>query len=136
MMDMKHYRVAFLAVLILGCTGYSAVTDTTYSRAYVYRPHSGPVDIFFGDLRPQRAYVEIGLIDIVGGQYHSTSDLVRKMQSRARAMGADAVIAIKTSHTTREETTLLDALAGNEPDVFTASVVTGIAIKYLQEPEP
>lgn len=122
-----------LITLISSCTyGYSAVTDVTYSRSYAYKPHNRTVEIYFGEQKPSRTYRQIGLIEVQGGKYYSMDALVAKMRKQAQAIGADAVIDIRKSSTERERGSLLDALDDEEPEIYTAPVITGIAIKYIQ----
>ncbi|HMV27206.1 MAG TPA: hypothetical protein PLH27_16305 [bacterium] len=122
-----------LIALVSSCTyGYSASTDVTYSRSYAYKPHNRTVEIYFGDNKPSRAYRQVGLIEVQGGQYYSMDALVAKLRRQAQAIGADAVMDIRKSSTQRERGSLLDALTDEKPEIYTAPVITGIAIKYIQ----
>lgn len=122
-----------LITLVSSCTyGYSAATDVTYSRSYAYKPHNRTVEIYFGDNKPSQEYRSIGLIEVQGGKYFSMDALVAKLRRQAQAIGADAVIDIRKSYTQRERGSLLDALTDEKPEIYTAPVITGIAIKYIQ----
>lgn len=122
-----------LITLVSSCTyGYSAATDVTYSRSYAYKPHNRTVEIYFGDNKPSQEYRSIGLIEVQGGKYFSMDALVAKLRRQAQAIGADAVIDIRKSYTQRERGSLLDALTEEKPEIYTAPVITGIAIKYIQ----
>lgn len=130
----------FFLCCLESCTyGYSSYTDIAYQEAYTFKPHTRFVEVFFEDTKPVKAYRQIGLIEIDGAAHHTNDALLVKIRKRAQEMGADAVIGVRKSTTTRSQGSLVgDILFGDGKDdnSYVASVFTGIAIKYEEEIKP
>jgi hypothetical protein len=131
-MRTKNPFIVMTFILICGCTyGYSHHVDVAYLKSYSYKSHNREVEVFFGSNKPLRAYVEFALIEVKGAQYDGMNALLAQIKTKAQELGADAIININKDFTTREQGSLIDVLADEEPEKYTSSVFTGIAIKYI-----
>jgi hypothetical protein len=132
---MKRLIVFFtIPVLFMSCAyGYEAVSDIAFIKSYRYQAHSGPVEIFYDDERPQKLFVQFAIIEIKGAQYDNMNHLLALMRERAQSIGADGVMNIRKDFAGRQRGLVLDAFMDEEPENYTAPVFTGIAIKYINE---
>ncbi|MCX5666858.1 MAG: hypothetical protein NTY34_00875 [Candidatus Omnitrophica bacterium] len=78
-----------LSVPILYAFDFTSYTDKAYKKKSV----DAPIEIFFGNEKPSRAYKFIGEIT---GNIKSAEDLKGILQKEARNAGGDAVINIQT----------------------------------------
>lgn len=134
-------KLRFLWLFLIGsgllafssCT-YGYTTDVQISRneAYTYRPHSKFVEVFFDDHEPARRYKQIAMIEVDGSEFENNPILLEKLRVRAQRLGADAVIKIRKSTTQRQSGELLsELLFDDKPETYTATVLSGVAVKYL-----
>ena len=124
---------------LFGCAyGYSVSSETTLI-GNTYIP-SEKVDVFFGEYRGDEKLEQIAFIRALGAQYSRTPELLDKLKIKARSLGADAIIEIKTSDTERRSGLLvLDLMTigstdrrDDENDTYNAPVLSGIAVKYVK----
>ncbi len=120
-------------LVISGCTyGYNTDIEITRNDAYIYRPHNRFVEVFFDDHEPSRHYKQIAMIETDGSEYEDNSILLEKLRKRAQRLGADAVIKIRKTTTQRQSgEALTEFLFDDEPETYTATVLSGVAIKYI-----
>lgn len=125
--------IASSLLVISGCTyGYSTDIEISRNEAYTYRPHTRFVEVFFDDHEPRRNYKQIAMIEADGSEYEDNAILLEKLRRKARQVGADAVIKIHKSTTQRQSGELITQLLfDTEPETYVASVLSGVAIKYL-----
>lgn len=72
------------------------------------------------------------MIEADGSQFEDNSILLEKLRKRAQGLGADAVIKIHKSTTQRQSgEALSEFLFDGEPETYTAVVLSGVAIKYI-----
>lgn len=124
---------------LFGCSyGYTVRSEATLIGA-TYTP-SASVDIFFGEYRGSENIEQIAFIRALGAQYSRTPELLDKLKMKAKSLGADAIIEIKTSDTERRSGLLaLDLMTigstdrrDDENDTYYAPVLSGIAVKYVE----
>ena len=90
---MKKMILAILT-LVLSVPNLYAFDFTSYTdKAYKKRSVDAPIETFFGNEKPSRAYKFIGEIT---GNIKSAEDLKGALQKEARDAGGDAVINIQT----------------------------------------
>jgi hypothetical protein len=90
---MKKIIVMLLVLLIIGCTPAVKFAQT----GKVYPPYSGPVKIYENE--PQNInYDEIGWITSEGDWNHAWGDLLKKLQEKAAANGANAIILVTSNY--------------------------------------
>ena len=71
-------------------------------------------------------YASIGILEIQGGEYSSLEEVFGELKKEAKRNCANAVINVKQSTTLRETEVLFDD--PDEGDLYTASVLTGLAV--------
>jgi uncharacterized protein YbjQ (UPF0145 family) len=129
----------FLPVLsLLGCSyGYTVRSEATLIGS-TYTP-SASIDVFFGEYRGSQNLEQIAFIRALGAQYSRTPELLNKLKMKAKSLGADAIIEIKTSDTKRGSGLLaLDLITigstgkKDDNDTYNAPVLSGIAVKYVE----
>ena len=120
-------------LVIGGCTyGYSTDFEISRNEAYIYRPHNRFVEVFFDDHEPTRHYKQIAMIEAEGSEYEDSAILLEKLRKRAQRLGADAVIKIRKTTAKRESGEIVtELLFDDEPETYTAAVLSGVAIKYV-----
>jgi len=123
-------------VFFLGCSyGFSIRSTVARISEEKYEPHTGPIDVFFEDTKPEKGYIQIALIELKGGRSYdeSSSDvLLKKMKEEAQKLGADAVINVKVAPMIREGGYLFDE---EEDEQYSTIFMTGIAVKYQTDIE-
>ena len=139
-MKFKLSLLLLVAVFSLfGCAyGYSVSSETTLIGS-TYIP-SERVDVFFGEYRGDEKLEQIAFIRALGARYSRTPELLDKLKIKAKSLGADAIIEIKTSDTERRSGLLaLDLMTigstdrrNDEDDTYNAPVLSGIAVKYVE----
>jgi hypothetical protein len=119
--------------VISSCTyGYTTDIEVSRNEAYSYRPHTRFVEVYFDDHEPARHYKQIAMIEADGSQFEDNTILLEKLRKRAQRLGADAVIKIHKSTTQRQSgEALSEFLFDGEPETYTAAVLSGVAIKYI-----
>lgn len=137
--------LAFLAPLA-GCYGIDVQMHETPLSALKFAAHSRPVDIYMGNILPQRRYLQLAFLEVVGNDASNTSSLLALLKDKARALGAQAIIGINKTYKGR---TMGNAgvdilnIAGCVADSkncstspkdlqidYSAPVLSGIAIRY------
>jgi hypothetical protein len=119
-------------IFFSGCYGYSTDIQVSRNGAYSYRPHNRFVEVFFDDKEPARVYQQLAMIEVDGAEYEDNVLLLEKLRRRAQKLGADAVIKIRKSTANRERGDVVSAiLFDEEPESYTATVLSGVAIKYI-----
>ena len=86
-----------------------------------------------------KKYEQISYIEVLGGEYSKTDDLVKELRRKAKSVGADAVIDIRKGRRVRKETDgvllLLNIAAGEDSShtsrEYRSDNLQGLAIKYL-----
>ncbi len=108
---------------------YGFYTDCDYTPLTTekYENTTGIVDLYFEGTPVERAYTQIGLIEVVGEKYADNGKLLAYLKNSAVENGADAVISIKKQYKMREKGIIIDP---EKIDYYSATVFTGIAIKY------
>ena len=95
------YLVATLAALITACSAHSPMivknTVETTPAAVKLQPHNEKVFVT-EDTLPASAYDFVSIIDIGKVWYGGSTSVLVSMAERARQLGADAVIDVKTWH--------------------------------------
>ena len=90
------------------------------------------MEVFFDDHEPVRPYKQIAMIEADGSKYEDNTILLEKLRKKAQRLGADAVIKIHKTTTNRQSGEVLSQLLfDDEPETYTAIVLNGVAIKYL-----
>lgn len=72
-------------------------------------------------------YINIGMLEVQGGEYSSLEDVFIELKKEAKRNCANAIIHLKQSTTLRETEILFDD--PNDGDLYTSSVLTGVAVK-------
>jgi hypothetical protein len=139
---MKPYYLiaAAIVTLLVGCMpyGHEIETEITKIGEVNLSPEIGLVEIYFGETPPQKEYIQIALIEVVGKKYSPTDTLLAVMKRQAQNLGADAIVSVKKSYRDRETGDLVDDLLniGNEKhknEAYSAPILTGVAIRYKRE---
>ena len=94
-----------ISLLLAGCSAHSPMiarttTDSEPVSATKYPSHGNKVLVLVAEesLPPSAKYEVVSQIDVGMARYGSTRTLYQLMATRARALGADAVIEVKTWH--------------------------------------
>lgn len=106
--NMKHKTIVFyilwitIVILISGCSAHNPFIITNTSQTIPvsdakYPPHSEKVYISSESISAGN-YDVIGFIEVGKIWYGSSSNILLSMAERARELGADAVIEVKTWH--------------------------------------
>ncbi len=86
---MKRLGVVMVLVILIGCVSVKNVPFESMARTP--KPDDFPIEIV--DSRNiSKAYKVIGLVQANAGKKHSVGDILEKLRSGARQMGADALI--------------------------------------------
>jgi hypothetical protein len=114
-----------------GSTYRTAALSYSDSMLYVY----SDVQIFFSNkpMGNNLEYLELGTIELEGGQYTTDEEMMEKFKRDAYNMYAHAVISVKASFKTKTRGyyEIKDKrLKDNVVDTYQAMVYTGIAIRY------
>ena len=132
---MKIWRpVALLVAMFvpLSCTyGDQAYSSATTIKSLPHRSPRERLDFFFGDEKPGRAYLQVALIEAVGGTYTADDELLVRLKHEAALCGADAVIGIRKGSQTRESGALF---CKGCKHAYGATVFSGIAVVYRDRP--
>jgi hypothetical protein len=100
----KHYRVAIFGTLVFAaCSAHNPFivtnqTQSSLSSNATYPPHHEKVFVTEQSLPAVVPFDLIGTIDIGKVWYESSDDVLTAMADRARELGANAVIQVKTWH--------------------------------------
>ena len=122
-----------LTLVLLSCAyGHRSYSTVTTIKSQPRRPPRDRLDFFFGDQKPKSPYLQIALIEAVGGSYTAEDELLVRLKHRAALCGADAVIGIKKSSKTRQSGDL--ACTDGCKRTYGATVFSGIAVVYLDVP--
>lgn len=98
-------------------------TDTT-----VYS--TSEIELYFGELKPDRPYIQVAYMESVGGKYSTMEELLLAMKKEAVALKSHAIIQIRKTQKEEEYGVLF---ADSENEKFQAEVYTGIAVRYLKK---
>jgi hypothetical protein len=100
-MNKKFFFV--LAALLSGCSAHnpfivSNTTDTKAESAKKYPAHTNKVFVTEGALPPSAKYEVLESIEVGKVWYGAAGEVKQSMAERARQIGADAVVDVKTWH--------------------------------------
>lgn len=91
---MKRVLIAILALSVfVGCTPLVKFTPT----GKTYPPYAGPVKIY-ESLPENLNYVEIGWVTSEGDWNHAWGDLLKRLQQKAAANGANAILLVTSNY--------------------------------------
>ena len=137
----KAALLIFLSLWLLGCTYGNTIYSEVTPIGNSHLPTSD-VEIYFGEYNGDYKYEQIAYIRVVGRKYSKTPELLEELKARAKSMGADAVINLKTSDTERESGSVAESLIElastldsveyepPEKDRYMTLVLDGVAVKY------
>ena len=119
----------------VGCTyGYeSYVRATMFTRERLV-PTDAEIEVHFEGQPVARAFRQIAYLEATGKEDARTSDLVKLLKDKARALGADAVISVKKGSRARERGDIItDLIERGDADNYRyeAPVLSGLAVKYV-----
>ena len=127
------------SVLMSGCTSGGSIRSESISSSNQYYPATKYVELFFGSYNGNKKYEQISFIEVSGGRYSKTDELITELRRKAKSVGADAVIEVRKGRMVRKETdgTLLAlSIAAGEDSShssqeYRSDTLQGLAIKYL-----
>ncbi len=98
---MKKVVLLFLALIFSGCSAHSTwiaqdTTDTTPITKNAYSAHGNKVFVSEEIVPDKSQFTTIATIDVGKVWYGSTDNVLESMAIRARELGADAIIEVKT----------------------------------------
>ncbi|MDX5419272.1 MAG: hypothetical protein LPK09_08640 [Hymenobacteraceae bacterium] len=117
------FALTLSTILLGGCTSdlYPEVDERLTSLAM--QPHANVIEIFFGGEWPKEEYIKVAALETRGGPYIT---LIKSLQSKARAYGADAILVQEKKIIPDVHTEIItDRIA-----TTTINSLSGIAIKY------
>jgi len=138
---MKTPVIILLSSLLLtACTSGGRIQSESISVGSQYYPATSYVDVYFGSYNGDKKYEQISYLQVSGGKYSKTDELIKELRRKAKSIGADAIIDVRKGGTVRKEidgTLVLLNIAGGFRDSskasseYRADTLEGIAIKYL-----
>ena len=110
---------------------------TTMISSYYYEPNYNEIELFFDDIKPDKKFIQLAYIEVLGDRVSSTDVLLNRIKSEAQEVGADAVVNLNKYYITRTQggfLELIDILSNDdyEPDEYNAPSMKGIAVKYIE----
>ena len=130
----RSFTVFLYLFILQSCLfryGIHTQTDYTPLSSEKYENTNGTVDIYLEGVPVERPFKQIGMVEVVGERQADNQKLLAYLKDTALKNGADAVIEVKKLFKRREEGIVAET---EHADVYSASVLTGIAIKYTDEP--
>lgn len=99
---MRSFVIWMLAMLLVSCSAHStfkpvSITDTTIMSEKRFEPHTNAIFITKETLPPD-SYEMVAQIEVGKVWYGSSRSVFKSLADRARELGADAVIEVKTWH--------------------------------------
>ncbi|WP_144395472.1 hypothetical protein [Pleionea sediminis] len=140
----KSFTVVVGFLFLSGCMVGNKIDTEITPIGESYSP-TRKVDIYFGEFHEERKYEQIAFLRVRGKQRSRTPKLIERIKLKAQSLGADAVINLETTREIRREGSLALSLIDNfstsddphyqpyEYDEYNALVLTGVAIKYIDE---
>jgi hypothetical protein len=137
---MKTICIFLLTTLLIsGCTSGGSTRSESISVGNQYHPATKYVELFFGSYNGNKKYEQISFIEVSGGKYSKTDDLIKELRRKAKSVGADAVIDIRKGRMVRKEIDgallALSIAAGEDSShasrEYRSGNLQGLAIKYL-----
>ena len=125
----KSLLLLLMAPVLQGCLVYGGNTQSQFAainKIECTQP-SQELYIFTEGESIEFDYVNIGMIEVQGGEFASLEEVFEALKNEAKRNCANAIIHIKQSTTVRETGVVFDD--PSEEDLYTSSVLTGIAIK-------
>ncbi len=123
--------VAGILVLLAGCT----TTPVNVVKTEVipiadshYYPATDHVDVLFGELPESGSYQQLAYIQVTGGPDTRLTELVNRMKMKARMMGADAVVDLKTSSVLRNADDGGDSQSTASDDDNTGTAILAVGV--------
>lgn len=123
--------LALSTVMLSGCTSglYPEVDEKLTSLPT--QPHAREVEVFLAGEWPQEEYIKVAALETRGGENTPYIKLIKSLQAKARAYGADAVVVQDKKFISDVHTEII-----TERVATTGwSALTGIAIKYKKNLE-
>lgn len=134
--------ILLLALTLSGCSfGYNSYVSATMITNDTYPPSTNNTEVIFEDKPIHREYDQIAYLEAISHESSRLPELLSLLKDKAKSIGADAVIFIKKRRQTRSSRDLIiDTMSlatGDriDNDEYEAPVLTGIAIRYKNEPE-
>lgn len=108
--------VLAIGVMLAGCTSTQAsFTPAAKGQSFAPRARDYPIEILEGDQAPTRPYDEVGELNVhlesTGFVGFTFADALPQLQAKARAAGADAIMAISEKRTRYLETSMYNLSA-------------------------
>lgn len=89
-------NVLFLLVFVCGAlfmSGCGVRQTSLTNETYQARPANHRIDLFIGELRPYRKYVQLGFLEKTAEySWTRSNEILENLKARAREMGGDALI--------------------------------------------
>lgn len=111
-------------MLLAGAVSLSACSPSLHPEAderltkVPAQPHGYEIEVFFAGEWPREEYIKLAALETRGGENVPYAYMIKNLQDKARAYGADAVVI-------QEKNVVSDVYTTN-----TWSALTGVAIKY------
>jgi hypothetical protein len=90
------------------------------------------LDVFMGGDKPAFAYQTLGLVEVQGAQFTQPEAIFNRLKVEALNRGAHAIMDVQVKSARREEGLLFEDKHGS----YTAKVMTGVAIRYVDGHRP
>ena len=137
----KNIFVLFLSLLLMACTTGTRISASSIPTSNQYYAPTNYVDLYFGSYPGEKKYEQISFIEVLGGEYSKTDELVKELKRKAKSLGADAVINVHKGRMEREKidgALLFINIASQErsdsaTSTYRTSTLEGIAIKYIED---
>ena len=93
-------------------------------------PTEKPILLFFSGEPISFEYHKVGIIEVQGGQYSTTADLLDHLKYEAMKNGANAVISVKDNYADRQSGILFSK---DPPTNYTSHIYSGIAVRISDQ---
>lgn len=119
------------AAMLTGCAPLlSPQVDERLTQLPI-RPHTNEVEVLFSGEWPKEEYVKVAALEARGGENTPYINLIKSLQAKARAYGADAVVVQGKNFTADVYTSVITGRVNTDG----TSTLPGIAIKYKKNLE-